>query len=664
METLKKAVFLLLLALLLAGNPAYAINIQSVDSGVWRDPNTWNPQQVPGPVDDAIITTDTHVTREVYCHLTGPDIVVNSLTVEPNAVLLSNQPQDDIGEVLHITAHRITNHGLIRAEGGYSTGGLVALVLDPWFVLDYNTIPVTVVITELAELENFGVIEAGDALVGTYGNIGGEVVVWPRLYFIDFDCDGDPNDILWINPVVSNRVDAVMDGGKARDVGGHIVINALNFTNDGLIKAGNNDCPPSHVAGLGGCVSMYVQRACVYVFDNNQNFHIVYLNAPEVVAFLNTGEIRAGTDYSSTVSQPPGPGTGGSVWVSCEGTWTNSGEILAGDGELGGCITCLNSTWPWTNTETGQIIAGSSSGGVSGGHVCAFGIPKVNRGIIRAGDGNPPGNVIDPMLQELSNNAEVWGENVKLAGDESMIIDLYSLTQKPAIQAEGDLEIILPPGGILEIQGCPNDMNNPPYLASAGGNIVIHANEINISCGLGLSDLFSPTPTVMQGSRFACIRIGPGGATLAEPGEESTYWVDVINTGTKTCYADWQISSDKGWLTNPQQGSDPLGPGESKKIMLSLQIPEAVGLSEYEVVSLHAEVNEPSQPVVEDDNKLFIFSRGYSKVASLGEFAATWLSAPNEPAWNVYYNLNGDSIIDFRDFAEFAMWWLGEEMEP
>ena len=98
------------------------------------------------------------------------------------------------------------------------SGGFVHFVLDPWFVLGKSTIA----ITELAVLENFGVIEAGDALVGKYDHksIGGEVVVWPLRHYIDFDLDGSCLDLLWIAPRVLNRVDAVMDGGEARDVGG------------------------------------------------------------------------------------------------------------------------------------------------------------------------------------------------------------------------------------------------------------------------------------------------------------------------------------------------------------------------------------------------------------------------------------------------------------
>lgn len=657
----KKEILVVIYILLIASNAAYAINIQSIRSGLWSDPDTWNPQQVPGPIDDVTITAGTNVTREVHCHLTGPDIIVNSLTVEPSAALVSNQTQDDIGEVLHITAHRITNYGTIRAEGGYSTGGFVALVLDPWFTLNYNTAPpVTVEITEPGELENFGVIEAGNALGYTYldGFIGGAVVVWPRFHFIDYDCDGNLDDMLWINPTVFNHADAIMNGGIARDVGGTITINAINLTNEGLIKGGNNDYPPRHVAGLGGWTFIYVQRACVY----SDLLGTVYLNAPGAVSFLNTGQVSGGADLSSTTLQPPGPGTGGSVWISCEGTWTNSGEITGGDGELGGSVACFSSTWPWTNTESGQIIAGSSScTSIPGGNVCAFGSPKVNRGIIRAGDGYPAGNVIDPMIMELSNNAEIWGEDCKLGGGNVLHIDLYSLIHKPTIEVEGDLQIILPPGGTLEIQGCPYDANEPPYLASAGGDIVIHADEINIGCGLGLGDLFSPYPIIESGSRFAYVKIGPGGMVIAEPGEESICRAEVINMGTKSCYVDWQISSDKGWLVNPQQGSESLAPGQKKEIELGIQIPGSVGLSEYDVVLLHAEVNEASQKIAEDDSKLFIFSRSYSKIASLCELATTWLSMPSEPGWNVYYNTNGDSIINLGDFAEFAMWWLDRE---
>ena len=661
MRTLKRVVFVsLLLILLLACNSAYAIDIHSEISGAWGEPSTWNPPQVPGPGDDVTITTDTHVTREIFCHLAGPDIVVNSLTVEQSATLSSDMPQDDIGEVLHITAHRITNHGIISANGGYSTGGLVALVLDPWFTLNYDTIPVTVEITELAVLENFGLIEAGDAQGYTYldGFIGGEVAVLPRLHFIDYDCDGDPNEVLWINPVVLNHLDAEMDGGIARDVGGMIDISAIRLTNDGLIKAGNNDCPPSHVAGYGGCTFMYIQRPRVYT---DMAMFSLDIPIPGGVSFLNTGQILGGTDLSSTTSQPPGPGIGGSVWISCEGTWTNSGEILGGDGELGGCVSCFNSMWPWTNTESGQIIAGSSScTQVQGGNVCAFGNPKVNRGIIRAGDGYPPGNVIDPMLQELSNNAQIWGEDVTLVGGGSITVDLYSLTHQPVIEVEGDLEIILPPGGILEIQGCPGS-TYPPYLASAGGEIVIHADSINRNCVPDMNDLFSQPYRVEPGSEFTSVRIGPGGAVIAEPGEESTCWVDVVNMGTEACIVDWQISSEKGWVTSPQQGYESLTPGQIGKIMLSFQIPELVGLSEHDVISLHAEVKEASMTIAEDDNELLIFSRSYSKMASLCEFAATWLSAPAEPAWNVYYNIDGDHIIDFMDFAGFAAWWLDRE---
>jgi hypothetical protein len=672
MGTLKKVVFVLLAVLSLAGNAAYAINIQSVNDGPWTDANVWNPRQVPGPGDDVTITADTNVWQEAP----GPAISVASLTVEPNAALLGTELVDPDGTVyagmIHVTAHQITNQGLIRARGGHRRGGLVKLVLAPTpsYVLHIGAL--TIEIPEPAVFENFGVVEANDTndalkLGNAHRTYGGFLwIVTDQLhpFSVNFDGKGGCNDDLWIYPVILNHADAVIAGGKAREVGGMVTMEASTFTNDGVVVAGDNNFPPEHIAGLGGNVNISVQAARVDLYDEwNAYTGSVFLGNPGV-AFVNTGDILAGHDTSNTPS-PVIIGIGGSVFASCRGELTNSGIIRSGNGETGGWVICDSYIWPWANTETGQIIGGDNRdlSVEGGGIVLAHGTPKVNRGVIRAGNA---GEVFDPMLQELSNNAEIWGENVRLAGDSnSMEIDLNSLTHQPAIQAANDLEIILPPGGVLEIQGCPNDTNGPPYLASAGGNIVLRADYIHIGCGLDMNDLFSPMPTVEYGSRFADVHIGPGGAVIGEPCEESTFRVNVTNVGTKTSQVSWQISSDNGWLTSPQQDSNTLGPGESKEFMVSYWIPGAVGLSECEVVSLHTEVNEPCEPFVEHDNKLFIFSSRYSKIVSLGEFAATWLSIPDEPSWNGYYDFNGDFIVDFKDFFEFATWWLWyDEMGP
>src|SRR5689334_17632419 len=91
----------------------------------WSNPAAWTPAGVPAAGDDAIISFNDDVARTITYDYTGPDVVLNSLTVDlqgavTNTITLSMAANSLTANIEFIG---LNGSGTFNQSGGTNTAG-------------------------------------------------------------------------------------------------------------------------------------------------------------------------------------------------------------------------------------------------------------------------------------------------------------------------------------------------------------------------------------------------------------------------------------------------------------------------------------------------------------------------------------------------------------
>ncbi len=264
--------------------------------------------------------------------------------------------------------------------------------------------------------------------------------------------------------------------------------------------------------------------------------------------------------------------------------------------------------------DTRAMIRGGD--GCPPGPASLFGTPTINRGTIRAGNNicipppPPPRPVrVEPPEGLIEGWAKISGDIIELsAGNLLRIGDLNDANE--AISAVNDLVITLAPGGVLDLVNNPSDVT----LFSAGKNIIIHADEINLPDGVSeLSEIADAYSIVQQeGEQYSLLDISPPDANFGvEPNETIVLSVIVSNLGNMSDEVSYNVSdtASPNWVVSIA-GSNDINAMGADILQLQIQVPLNASEGDENIITIDANTDDANAiseivlTVIEEVNSL------------------------------------------------------------
>ena len=274
-------------------------------------------------------------------------------------------------------------------------------------------------------------------------------------------------------------------------------------------------------------------------------------------------------------------------------------------------------------SNTGALLGGSAPAG-AGGDIMFVGNPKTNTGIIRPG--GPDGEIlIDPLELSITDASDLSGEKITLVAKDTMTIG--SLINTPAIDAVDTLELVVAPGGTLDLRN-----NLAGEWLRAGTSIVLKADTIQTDPGIVPADLMNPAPSILPGETYTSLFVGPPTFSATTwPGSVVTLPLEVMNSGTEPLTVQITTQDTALWLQNP--------------------ISQAVSLDALEAYEGEIEIHVPTTACVGDETIVTL-------TGDAGSIIKTETLTFTVPVMALH-DSNCDGIVDLVDYIEFATCMLG-----
>ncbi len=503
--------------------PILVPTLQSVASGPWNSPSTWNLGRAP------LVTDIVWIQAGHTVQVSGP-VMVESLVNE--GTLLGPAS----GHLVLTATAILSNSGLIRAGDGAGFLARLPGVAPQWHPACNGTsgAPGANVVVSAAQTINAGTIQAGN---GLNGGIGGSVTWVPT-----------PTTALW--NTASGIIQAGDGGngtpGSGGGPGGDIKLAGMPFDNDGLIRAGNGG-DGDQCGGAGGST---------YIWGENTT---------------NTGNILAGNGGNTTDNLATAHGgNGGNTevwgkWFTHQGFLINLGNIAAGDGGSGnpgatvpqdaGCggnLTLM--ALPLVFLSGGTHAAGSS------------GLPSASGVECRT----PPTVRIDPAVISLAGpDTRITGGGIVLYGGADWNLDLRGLASG-ALVATDHITVAVGPGGTIDLR------NNSGYVLQAGGEVRLYADEILLDPGVPLWALAGTEVITGPGRILYGAALVTPDIVEAAPGSTVPVPVTLVNTSPVTDTFDLEAASMSGWVLGGLPAQVTVGGLSHTELVVNVTVPAGI----------------------------------------------------------------------------------------
>lgn len=277
----------------------------------------------------------------------------------------------------------------------------------------------------------------------------------------------------------------------------------------------------------------------------------------------------AGTIALTSATAQGGNGQGGNVYISgLSITLAGSTTVLSGNNTAGppGSLAIMARNCGTNPTVTiGPGVFVNLGTGTGGGCLNIF---SAGTSTILGTIGSPitPCGFWDPPDLVLSGDGNVSAKELTLAGDSFTVSGLSG----PGLMASQTLNIILSPGGVLDLRYL-----EPGQTYFHGGEgITLCADEILLDRGVGLEELMEPAPRLCEGRYVLDLVLTPATTQQLVPGQSVDMVLQVTNIGNGTGDAEVTLSDSAGWLTGgPQAVAQTLDSGESILLPVTLQVP-------------------------------------------------------------------------------------------
>jgi len=534
--------------------PILTPTIESVSSGGWNNPATWNLARTP-LVTDVVLIHAGHT-------------VTTALSLKMNSLINQGTLRSSNMSTLIITATGVlSNSGMIKASDA------ALLIAQSRLAPAYHPAcngtsgtPGTNILVAATQTYNNGLIQAGN---GLNGGIGGSVSWTPS-----------PVTTLW------NDVLGVIRGGDGGNgapgggggPGGDVTLSGVPFDNDGLIRAGDGG-NGDQCGGDGGST---------YIFAENTT---------------NTGTIDAGDGGDTTgnlATAHGGDGGDTEVWgkfFTWSGFLVNLGSITAGNGGNGN----PGATVPQDAGCGGNLTLMAAPNVFLGGGTHAAGVA----GTPSAGGTTCTGGwvCIDPASISLTGDTHITGIHVSVYGGEDWTLDLRDLNSE-VISADGDITLAVGSGGVIDLTG------NSARLLRAGGQVRIYADEIRLDSGVPLFALTGPDVITGPAKIIQGVSVVAPALVSAQPGAVVPLLFRVFNTGPVTDTFILNQSSSTVWGLNGLPYSITVGALSNQELTLNVTIPLNAQNGDVNEVTVSA--TSQSDPQVSDSDTTHIVVRTQS----------------------------------------------------
>ncbi len=528
--------------------PSLTPTLESISSGSWSSPTTWNLGRAPLVTDVVLIHPGHTVAAAAPIHM---DSLINKGTLLGSNV-----------STLIITATNVlSNSGLIKTPDAVLLSALS--VLSPSYHPACNGTSGTAganIVVAATQTYNNGTIQAGN---GLNGGRGGDVSWTPS-----------PNTTMW------NDTAGVIRGGDGGNglpgggggPGGDVTVSGKPFDNDGLIRAGDGG-NGDQCGGDGGSM---------YVFAENST---------------NTGAIAAGNGGDTTANLATahgGDGGDAQVWgkfFTWNGFLVNLGAIKAGNGGngnptatiaqdagCGGNLTLMAA--PNVFLGGGTHSAGSAGMSSAGGMSCTDGWVS-----------------IDPASISLAGDARVEGGDVIVYGGDGWTLDLRGLNGE-VISATGDITLAVGSGGIIDLS------ENTSRILRADGQVRIYADEIRLDPGVPLFALVGENVITGPAQVLHYVSVVADDVVNGQAGSIVPLRFRVLNTSPITDTFVLSQADSMGWSIGGLPYSITLGALSNQEITLDVTVPPHAQSGDVDEVVLsaasqaHPQANASAQTLI------------------------------------------------------------------
>lgn len=536
-------------------SPLLTPTLESVSSGGWNNPATWNLARTP-LITDVVLIHPAHVVT------TAASIEIDAL-VNHGTLSLG----DPVNMFLVITATSVlSNSGIIKAVDAAlpAAQSLLAPSAHPACNGTGGTAGINILVAATQTYNN-GLIQAGN---GLNGGIGGSVTWTPS-----------PNTTLWNDTLGIIRGGDGGNGapGGGGGPGGDVTLSGVPFDNDGLIQAGDGG-NGDQCGGAGGST---------YVFAENST---------------NTGTIAAGDGGNTTdnlATAHGGDGGDTEVWgkfFTWSGFLVNIGTITAGDGGSGnpgatipqdaGCggnLTLMAA--PNVFLGGGTHVAGLTGTPSAGGAPCTDGWVS-----------------IDPASISLTGDTHIIGGNVAVYGGEDWTLDLRNLNSE-VISATGDITLAVGSGGVIDLSG------NATRLFHADGQVRIYADEIRLDPGVPLFALTGPNVITSSAQILHNVSVVAPDIMHAEPGEVVPLHFRVLNASPVTDTFLLSQGHSTVWNMNGLPYSITVGALGNQEVTLNVTVPSNAQSGDVNEVTFGATSQSDSQASASAQTQLVVVSQ-------------------------------------------------------